>query len=211
MAINRGVLGSQTGSMGGITASNWKGKNVYKQKVPATNNSNSPAQLVQRSKFAALATLARLLGPALRIGYKSEAVNMTEQNVFTSKNFDAVSYADGVATVNLNALQISSGTVAPIQVTGVEIDGDTKMITVNWSPAADGVAALPTDKVYVIMANEDGRSQGMSLGVAPRSAGTVTFKATRFEIGDIEPNGIYVFAKRANSTACSPTTNPFAG
>ena len=206
MAINRGVLGSQTGSMGGITASNWKGKNVYKQKVPANNSSNSPAQQAQRLRFGLLARLAGLAGAAIRVGFKREAVSVTEQNVFTSKNLGLVSFDGEAATLSLDGLQFSSGTVAIVPIDGVNINSAGTTVTVNWNPSANGVEGRSTDKIYIVVVGPGGSFVGMSLGTAMRQAAVVAVPLAPSALQPGEEYGVYVFARRADSTEASATT-----
>ena len=73
MSILVSVLGTFTQSMGNLTLSKWKNKNVAKQKPGQRTSPPSPAQVIQQSKFAALSALARQLKAAIKLGLKSMA------------------------------------------------------------------------------------------------------------------------------------------
>lgn len=174
MAINRGVLGSQTGSMGGITASNWKGRNVYKQKVPATNSSNTPAQQVQRRKFAVLARLSGMYGSAIRIGYKSAAAKVTEQNAFVANNYASV-YDDGTKSqVDITAIKMAQGTLLPPENLAAVGNDATRELTFTYRDNSNGYDALPTDRLVVCLFDNDMlNSAVLQPALGTRSAGTV--------------------------------------
>ena len=191
--------------MGGITASNWKGRNVYKQKVPATNSSNSPAQAAQRSRFAVLATLARVLGPAIRVGFRDQAAKMTEQNVFTKRNSSVITTGLPPTEIQMQQLQVSAGVVAGVAGLAVAVLAGVAKFT--WEDNSNGVDALPGDAFYVVIVSPNGvfHTAGFSAGAAAREEGQVS---VALDAADVEQGGsfyAYAFFKRANSTAASPT------
>lgn len=205
MAINRGVLGTQTGSMGGITASNWKGRNVYKQKVPARNGSNSPAQQLQRRKFAALAVLAGLFGPAIRRGFKVAASDVTEQNVFQKLNFDAVSDNGTTATVDYEMLRLSTGTVGAPAGFDVVVTPITGSINVSWADNSNGADALSSDMAQVVYIQKSTGQTYFNMYTDTRAdgggAGVIPF-GPNISAADIQA---YMFFKRATSVSTSPS------
>lgn len=207
MAINRGVLGSQTGSMGGITASNWKGKNVYKQKVPATNSSATPLQVRRRRMFALLALWSRVLGPGIRVGYKQQAVGVTEQNVFMTRNYSLINYSGTTATLDPARIQISAGTVTPLFQPSKLYDSASGLLSIGWIDNSNGVDALPTDIVCIVVANTTAGTVAVNLNAGARinSQASVQVPLNAQGIGD--DLHVYIFMKRANSFDCSPTTH----
>ena len=204
-AVNRGVLGTQTGSMGGITASNWKGRNVYKQKVPARNSSQTPAQLAQRRKFAALSRLSRLLGPAIRIGYRVAASTVTEQNVFFSANRDAVQDNGIATTVSYNSLEVSQGTVAPVRNLSVVYTAANGGLVWSWVSDPNGVDALLTDQLHIVILNKTTGYTEM-LAVTDTRAETGHSVAIQTNMNPADLVAI-AFFKRASNTSTSPSVN----
>lgn len=205
MAINRGVLGSQTGSMGGITASNWKGRNVYKQKVPSTNSSNSPAQAAQRRKFAALAVLAGQIGPAIRLGYNGAASRVTEQNAFFSANYDTVSDNGTIATINFGLIRTGTGVVGAIEGFEVRVTTASGQIGTNWDNNSNGADALPTDIATVVLQRISTGQFFVQANVDTRAAqGGASVAAFGPGVAPADVRG-WAFFKRATSTATGPS------
>ena len=205
MALLRSVLGTITQSIGGVTATTWKGKNVLKQKVAATNTSNTPAQQVQRRKFAALATLGGKMGPAIRVGYRLAAATVTEQNAFYTANKEVVSDNGTLATVNYAEIQVSTGIVAPV--TGLTVYWDTVNGTAQteWDDNSNGSDALPTDEGRMVLIDTVKGDVYVGVFSDPRNNG---------ELGEAWPakKGVpaaniraYVYFKRAAGSATSPS------
>lgn len=205
-AVNRGVLGSQTGSMGGITASNWKGRNVYKQKVPSTNTSNSAAQAAQRRKFAALAKLAGLLGPAIRIGFNSSATKITEQNAFVKANFPAVTDNGTIATIDPTKLIFGQGIVGSAPITALVLSASQGNVEFTWPDNSNGTDSLPTDKAYLIVYDKlRGKAYVNGTDFTRSTAGGILDDPTLTGAQAANIEG-YLFFKRATNTSTSPST-----
>jgi hypothetical protein len=190
--------------MGGITASNWKGRNVYKQKVPATNASKTPAQQAQRRKFAVIAKLAGNIGPALRIGYNGAASKVTEQNAFITANFSAVSDNGTVATISYPALKMSTGTVGIAEVASAVYNATTGIIVVDLVDNSNGTDALPSDQAKFVIINTVTSQTFIPSPTVIRSDGANTNLDTA--PGMVAANlRVFTFMKRATSTATSPS------
>lgn len=196
--------------MGGVTGSTWKGRNVLKQKVPANNTSNTASQSTQRSKFGVLAVLSGLFGPAIRIGFNTAAATITQQNVFQSVNAEAVSYVGGVATVDYALLKVSSGVVAGAIPTGAIWNASTGTMLVQWGDNSNGSDALPTDVAHTIAVNiVTGATFIPNKGETRDNTEESTIWAS--QIGTAAANiRVYLFFKRATSTATSPSNTVIA-
>ncbi len=203
MSTIRSVLGRLNKSMGNVTFSTWKGKNIAKQRVPERNTSNSPAQAAQRRKFAALAKLAGQLGPAIRVGFRVAATDKTEQNVFTKVNFDAVTDNGTEAVVDYTLLKVSSGTVAGVAGLNAVLVAVNGIVTVTWADNSDGNTALPTDVIYLEVINKETGKTWFKLGPANRAAGTAEVLV---DVNQAAANLVaYAFFKRLTSTSTSPS------
>lgn len=206
MATLRSVLGKFNGTMADVTFSNWKGQNVAKQKVPDTNGSASPAQVAQRTKFAALAVLSGAAGPVIRIGMKMAAVTSTEQNVFQSLNAGLVSIDNnGNAVIDWPSLIFSTGKVPALDQMNFQYDNATKVVHMTWPSNANGIDSLNTDKLIVLAVSPQFGGAVYNLGTAERGDQALnldTSSLPHIAGGSIR---IYYFMKRANTTECSVT------
>lgn len=201
MATIRSVLGKFNGTMADVTFSNWKGQNVVKQKVPDTNSSSSPAQILQRAKFALLAIVSGTLGNATRVGFKMSAVDKTEQNVFQSRNFKLVSTdPQGNVLIDYPSILVAEGPVATMAAPNIGKGSQPYTVDVKWQDNSNGTTALPSDILvigYVNTANGLGGAFVTSVTRADGAQGT-TFGVKNTQIG--ERILVYPFFKRAAST-----------
>lgn len=205
MATLESPMGRYNQSIGGVTYSNWKGVQVAKQKVPSRNSSNSPAQQLQRARFAYLATYARLFGPAIRVGFREAAQKRTEQNVFTAYNSQFVQMVNGMPQITFANLRISQGTLPGVAGLSATVNNAQTGLVVTWDNNSDGAFALATDKIYIAATATDGGITVLSLGTVARSATTVTVSGDFSQIPGGTDIAVYAFFKSATSTKCSET------
>ncbi len=208
MARLRSVLGKFNGTMADITFSNWKGQNVAKQKVPDTNGSQSPAQVIQRAKFAALAKLSGTAGSAIRLGMKMAAVDKTEQNVFQSVNKAQVQVnGAGQAQILWEGLQFSQGQIPGVVLTSYQWDSAAGVANIAWVDNSNGADAVTGDKLVLIIVQASTLETYVVIGAANRQDKNVAASVAKFKGVDYTDLHAFSFFKRYNSTACSNTTN----
>lgn len=210
MGQYRSAIGTITGSVGDLTFTTWKGKKVVKQKVARNNTSASPAQVAQRTRFAAIAALTGALAPVIRVGFNDEAAQETAQNVFQRRNADRLTELNGVFTPSYSELEISSGPVAPIA--GLELGsaGAGGNYAVTWSNNSNGSSALPTDRIFLaVFSRNSGTARAVDTGRTRADLNMVGAVLA----SEIAAGGVIVigFAKRADSTQCSPTAAALPG
>lgn len=206
MATLRSVLGKFNGTMADVTFSNWKGQNVAKQKVPDTNGSQSPAQIAQRTKFAALSAISGAGGVGLRVGFKMSAVDKTEQNIFMSRNTPNVSLdAAGLPVVLWPKLTFSEGQVGVVAPYGPAYDAQAGYIAFEYADNSNGADALPTDLVCIVAVNKKTLAGGAAITKYTRADGGAEIRMPFLKGAVLADFAVYVFMKRATTTAASNT------
>ena len=204
MATLESPLGRINQSFGGMTATKWKNKTVLKQKVPSTNTSKSPAQTLQRRKFAFLAALGGKYGPGVRVGFRTVATDDTEQNQFTSRNFDLVTDNGTVSTIDYLLVSISTGIVGPLSGLVGDYNGITGNIDVQWDDNSNGTDALPTDLIQVLVYDKVTKTAYWTPGLSNRAGSPITpTMPAGLTVANLV---VYAFFKRASSTATSPSS-----
>ena len=84
--VQNTLIGRAKGSVGNATFSQWKGRNILKQKPSVVANPRSAQQQSNRSRFVALMQMALLLRPVIAMGFKEYASQMSWMNKFMSTN-----------------------------------------------------------------------------------------------------------------------------
>lgn len=183
--IKSGILGGVSGSIGNVTGSSWKGISVLRTKPQSVANPNTPAQQAVRTPWSALTKLASsITGSIIQPVWNGIASKMSGYNLFLQKN--AQNAFDALGAFVPNMLLVSPGTLISTGITSTIID-DLGSAPITWSTVLPSVQALATDKAYVAVFNTDGKLVGISSGVAPRSAGTVTISFLEL----LEPHETY--------------------
>lgn len=171
-----GLIGQVRNKVGNMVFSNWKGINTARAyAVPA--NPQSIGQTAQRTKFAAVVSLAQnLLGTLITTFVNPFAVKMSGFNMFISM-FIANATSTGLATA---LCQVTKGTlegyIVDAQVAYSTMSGG---LDLSWSAATTG-NGLSTDQLNVLALNiTDNSIVGYFPNAATRAigSGSVTGKA----------------------------------
>ena len=99
------ILGKMKGKIGNIVVSSVNGQVVGREYNPNVTNPNTLMQQNTRSKFKLASQLSAAMAPVIAIrkdGAKSA------RNQFVQQNFDTINYNLGVASINLNQVQLTA-------------------------------------------------------------------------------------------------------
>lgn len=111
--VQNTLIGRARQKIGGSVFSTWKGLNVLKSKPLTVANPKTPGQIQQRSAMSQITKLFRGASGYVALGFKQQAVHMSEFNAFASYNLkNAFNKAvSGVATLVPLDLLFSQGTI----------------------------------------------------------------------------------------------------
>jgi hypothetical protein len=203
MAVLTSVLGKFNQTMGDVTFSNWKGRNVAKQRVPRTNTSQSVGQLIQRQKIKGLGYISKLLAPIIRVGFSDAATTTTQFNVFVKTNYPIVDASTDEYSVDWEMVKVSSGPVVGVE--GLVVTRNLNTISLKWADNSNGVDALETDVLYFGVLSEDRSNASVRVYAAKRNEGATGYDMP-VKNGAAYVNGpVYAFFKRDKNTNCSET------
>ena len=152
MAVSQNTLiGKTKQSVGGVTFTSWKGRNVIKSKAIAVANPRTPAQVAQRTQFSGCVKFFAAFSAILGLAMSRLATNVTASNKWSMLNIKSFSPVDGHLVVFPEAdLVMSQGDLgaasfySPTQIVGTECRA-----YVNYVPNPS--KALATDMMRVIV------------------------------------------------------------
>lgn len=165
--INRGILDGFFGKVGTVIGSFWKGIPVMRAYVRRIHDPKNSAQRQIRARFRAIIDLSSAFLAALRIGFKNVAASnhVTEGNVFTSKNWDAVhTDGGGSVTIDYSALVVSEGPLPEVLFGAPQFDNPLE-VDVAFAANADSPKASADDDVFVFVYCPDARGGVLSSAV----------------------------------------------
>lgn len=163
--VQNTLIGRSSGRVGNAVFSQWKGRNVLKQKPEIVTNPRTALQQQQRSKFVTLMALGKSLRPALQLGFKEYANQMSWLNRFMSTN-NGSGVLNFVAEYNvwetdLSKIVISEGSLNPTFIgidsidAGDIIDGVAMTnLTLSWPKIPVNNQSIDDRIVVVVMYNE---------------------------------------------------------
>ncbi len=183
----QGYLGPQIGKLGPAVGFLWKGRNIYRSHNPFVRNPKTPAQVEARAKFKLLAQTARLLSPAINLGYayKADAERNTTRALFTRDNYHLLSYDQGQPDIDMTLLSLADGPLTPVAFGTPSLSDLTLTVPIANSYSGIG-CALDSDRVHLLVAN---RSKDMAILVSAARTDTQlqaslpdTFSGTQVEL-----------------------------
>lgn len=202
-------IGRTRGRVGGIVFSQWKDKNVIKQKPESVANPRSAQQQANRTRFTALLALGKLLRPIIMLGFKEYATQVTWLNRFMSTNSYSGALTFNTTTKNWDTdyskVVISEGSLYPTIISAVSTTAD---VTVSWDP---GTTANQTgnDKLMVIAQNNSANVTETSVLSVDRSAGTTVLPLSSATGDTISVVAFFITADKrivSNSIGLTTTT-----
>lgn len=167
--VQNPIIGKASGSVGGVTFTTWKGKNVLKSKPTSVANPNTPGQKTQRSKLTLIVLIYRLIAGVIAIGYENLAIGKSVYNAFVSQNIQDATLGSSttVATLIPASLMVSKGTIGTTPLVAVTIEGlgdgaalefgDTIPVGGNNADGSYGVLWNETQNVWVTNTTVDTR------------------------------------------------------
>ncbi len=174
--VQNTLIGSASGKVGGTVFSKWKGLNVIKAKPLTVANPNTDLQKMQRSVITQLTALFRTFSAAINIGFKEQAVGMSQFNAFTrtNKSLPFNLTVPPAANIIYENLKFAKGTIAPSDFSITSYTASNGHLIVTWptSPLLPGQSN--NDEFVCVVINEDEASFGSVVTTVPRSVGTAT-------------------------------------
>lgn len=104
-----GITGTGTGKLGSSVFAVNSGVQIVRQYQPVVANPSTTGQVEQRAKLKLASQLARDLKKSIVI--KKQGL-VSSRNRFMSENFGAISYAGDTASVDLNVVQLTEGSLS---------------------------------------------------------------------------------------------------
>lgn len=148
----QGIDGPVLGKIGQHVGSKWKGIYYLRSLAAAIANPRTVDQRKIRSRFAALSKLGSTLMGAIKMGFYKVAKNMSEFDLFISKNFAYVTANNtGETVIDYGSLSIADGPVVGVNFGAVDY-GETQHLNISaaFTGNLDIEGADSNDDVYLV-------------------------------------------------------------
>lgn len=169
------VLGYSRGKVADIVVRKYRKDTVVSGYQPDPRDPKTNAQLIQRTRFGALAALTSRFNPAVELGYAEAAAgtSMAPRNAFMKDNFEHVqSSSPGTSTINYADLAVAKGTFYGVQFGGVHATNPLE-IDLSWVTNEDLPGTDSADIVQLFAFCPDANEGIMATPRARSSASAV--------------------------------------
>lgn len=205
--IKKGILGGFSGTVGTVVGANWRGMDVIRSRPKATGTNPTPAQLMQREKFAlaikfqnSLRTMqTRLYGN--NSGVRSR-VNLAAKHLLT----EVVGEQSGQAVLVMEKVLVTKGELLGFEnlkatpLTG----GDLEF---SWTDNSKGTLGLPTDIFSAAVYEEESGTFQVKEGPEVRADGSAAMQLPARWIG----KKVHIYAFFQNQEQQSACTSVYVG
>ena len=148
-----GLFGKNSGRVGGVVYSNYRGEQIVRAYQPKVSNPNTALQIAQRAKFKLLSQVASVLKRELNASYISEQRKLTSRNMWIKNTFNKVVYADNTASLPIEDVVLTNsrdnaiatfegaiptaGSTMQLVASSVYIGGKVRCVYLSYSDGGD--------------------------------------------------------------------------
>lgn len=163
--LKQGILGGISGRIGNVVGSSWKGIPVIKSRPLSVSNPKTAPQVAQRTKMTNAVAFARaILAIFIKPLWDRFQTGMSGYNAFIAENIALFSTAMPLTPANLVT---SKGKMAATAISVMTAAAASNYVHIEWVDDSGEGYKLSTDKVYVVVINEDKESvQAFDTGAA---------------------------------------------
>lgn len=103
-----GLFGKNSGRVGGVVYSNYRGQQIVRSYQPQVKNPNSVGQVAQRAKFKLMSQIASALAEEIRLSFKPSSTYLTPRNEWVRKTFSKVEYSSDEASLPIEDIVLTN-------------------------------------------------------------------------------------------------------
>lgn len=171
-----GLFGKNSGRIGGVVYSNYRGVQVVRTYQPRVSNPNSAAQVAQRAKFKLVSQVATSLKRELKMSFVPAVAKETPRNAFVKEMLKKTTYSNNKAVLPIEDIvltnsrvpgfsslsatqQIIMGTLSP----GYTEKARVRMVFLGYYDGGEIVAYATSEVVPQASSDENGTTYMVSV------------------------------------------------
>lgn len=103
-----GLFGKNSGRVGGVVYSNYRGQQIVRTYQPQVKNPNTARQIAQRAKFKLLSQVASVLSNELKLSFDAGDNRLTSRNAWMQKTFSKIEYSENQASLAIEEIVLTN-------------------------------------------------------------------------------------------------------
>ena len=180
--IKKGILGGFSGTVGTVVGGNWKGIDYMRSKGTPTNP-NTPAQKVQRTKFALTQAFLKPITSYVRIGFRTYAIKKTAYNCAMSHFIkNCITGESPNFTIDFTKVVLASGNLPMPSDASFSLENG--VMTFSWTDNSVVGDARQNDFAMPLIYNKNKGEAIFSTESATRSTETIALPVSIDWAGD---------------------------
>lgn len=103
-----GLFGKNSGRVGGVVYSNYRGQQIVRSYQPQVKNPNSKKQIEQRAKFKLVSQLAAVFGKQLKNSFMPDNIKVTPRNAWVKRMLKKTLYLNSEAVLPIEEIVLTN-------------------------------------------------------------------------------------------------------
>ena len=125
-----GLFGKNSGRVGGVVYSNYRGQQIVRSYQPQVKNPNTKGQIAQRAKFKLVSQLAAVFSKQLKNSYMPDDNKLTSRNAWVKRMLKAAVFSNSEATLPIEEIILTNARGGRL---GSEVEGRTLSFSLSQS------------------------------------------------------------------------------
>ena len=131
-----GLFGKNSGRVGGVVYSNYRGQQIVKSYQPQVKNPNSKGQIAQRAKFKLVSQVGASLGSEIAKAFEPNVATETPRNAWVRRMLKKAVFSNGQATIPLEDLVLTSGNYGTLNIAPDSNNATSPIQVTYYAPEA---------------------------------------------------------------------------
>lgn len=160
-----GLFGKNSGRVGGVVYSNYRGEQVVRTYQPKVNNPSTARQVEQRAKFKLVSQVGASLGREIALSFVPNVAKETPRNAWIKETIKKVTY-DRNATLEIEDVTLTNSRLQAITdvratpggvtgaVSGVSANARVRLVQIGYAPGGE-IVLLGTKEEPVTIDSDD--------------------------------------------------------
>lgn len=204
---NKGILGPFSGIVGMVVGSTFRGKDVMRSRPRKSSKPASAIQLEQREKFKRVMQFLTPARTLLSEYFGSPAGSQSRFNLAVSYHIQmAVAFINNVVELDYNKVVYAKGNLLPPQNLECTANANAEF-RMTWVDNSGQAGTEPTDKLVVVVVEQDVDDYQFFLNAAVRNAGTATITLPAYLTG----TDVHVYAFMVSESGKVSSTSQHLG
>lgn len=128
-----GLFGKNSGRVGGVVYSNYRGEQVVRSYQPQVRNPNSPGQVAQRAKFKLVSQVGAALGSEISLSFVSQVSKETSRNAFVKAMLKKTTYSSNEASLPIEEIKLTSSKIPGFRTLSASVQSISGSISEEFS------------------------------------------------------------------------------